>query len=115
MDRDSHLLKESCTSNRTSVETQLGAENACLIPKSLSSKGEKSFIRTLLNEKELKVNIGLKTVDTLHNIQVQALLDSGANGIFIDKKFVEVAGMIEILNIQSECSMWMEPQTKEDQ
>jgi len=35
------------------------------------------------------MNIGLKRVDNHKGISVKVLLDSGATGIFVDKKFVE--------------------------
>jgi len=33
--------------------------------------------------------IGMKKVDTYEGIMVKALLDSGATGMFVDRKFVE--------------------------
>jgi len=39
------------------------------------------------------INVGLHTVDTHHMVDVKALLDSGATGMFIDKKFAEGNGI----------------------
>ena len=35
------------------------------------------------------VKVGLKSVDTHQMIDVDTLLDSGATGVFMDKKFAE--------------------------
>jgi len=39
------------------------------------------------------INVGLQTMDTHRMVDVKALLDSGATGMFIDKKFVEGNGI----------------------
>jgi len=50
---------------------------------------ERSFVRTLHPKQELMISIGLRTMDTHRMIDVKALLDSGATGMLIDKKFAE--------------------------
>ena len=42
------------------------------------------------------INVGLRTMDTYHMVNVKALLDSGATGMFIDKKFVEGNGITTV-------------------
>jgi len=50
---------------------------------------ERSFVRTLHPKQELMISIGLRTLDMHCMVDVKALLDSGATGMFIDKKFAE--------------------------
>ena len=50
---------------------------------------ERSFVRTLRPKQELMISIGLCTMYMHHMVDVKALLDSGATGMFIDKKFAE--------------------------
>ena len=39
------------------------------------------------------VKVGLKSVDTHQMVDVDALLDSGTTGVFMDKKFAECNGI----------------------
>ena len=39
------------------------------------------------------VKVGLKSVDTHQMVDVDALLDSGATGVFMDKKFAKCNGI----------------------
>ena len=39
------------------------------------------------------VKVGLKSVDTHQMVDVDALLDSGATGVFMDRKFTERNGV----------------------
>ncbi|RDB18543.1 hypothetical protein Hypma_000282, partial [Hypsizygus marmoreus] len=86
-------------SERGSGENQLGDQESRLIPESIivppstgPKEGETYFMRTLNLEKEIKISITLTTIDTHQPIQVQALLDSGATGMFVDRKFAQQQG-----------------------
>ena len=57
------------------------------INRCLSIKPEVYFVRMLRPKQELMVNIGLRTKDTGHMYDEKALLDCGATGQFMDKKF----------------------------
>jgi len=35
------------------------------------------------------MQVGVKKIDTHKEVSVKALLDSGATGLFVDKKFIE--------------------------
>jgi len=56
---------------------------------SITLKPKHYFVRTTRSQSELMINVGLCTMDTHHMVNVKALLDSGATGMFIDKKFAE--------------------------
>ena len=94
--------------------TERGANKACLIPcqinylvticyvkKFISKLKERTswmkpkhyFVRTIKPKSEIMINVGLRTMDTHRMVDVKALLDSGATGMFIDKKFVEGNGI----------------------
>jgi len=45
--------------------------------------------QTLQPLKEVWLNIGIEKVDNNEGVSVKALLDSGATGMFADRKFVE--------------------------
>jgi hypothetical protein len=51
------------------------------------------FLRTLKPKSEIMVNVGLRTLDMHRMIDVKALLDSGATGMFMDRKFAEGNGI----------------------
>ena len=53
----------------------------------LSIKPEVYFVRMLKPKQELMVNVGLRTKDTGRMYDEKALLDCGATGQFMDKKF----------------------------
>ena len=57
------------------------------IKRCLSIKPEVYFVRTLRPKQELMVNVGLRTKDTGCMYDEKALLDCGATGQFMDKKF----------------------------
>ncbi|KAF8226858.1 hypothetical protein L208DRAFT_1497592, partial [Tricholoma matsutake] len=48
----------------------------------------KFFIRSARIEPEITLTVGLKTVDTHAAIDVEALLDSGATGLFINQSLI---------------------------
>ena len=39
--------------------------------------------------KEVWMQVGVKKINTHKKVSVKALLDSGATGLFVDKKFIE--------------------------
>jgi hypothetical protein len=51
------------------------------------------LIRTVNLKRSVEINIGLLTLNTHYKFNVQALLDSGATGLFINKDFVEKHGI----------------------
>jgi len=54
-----------------------------------NTKGVRDLRRTLQPFKEVWLNIGIEKVDNDKGVSVKALLDSGATGMFADRKFVE--------------------------
>jgi len=54
--------------------------------------GERDVRRTLKPLREVWLEIGIEKLDNHEGVTVKALLDSGATGIFIDKKFVKENG-----------------------
>jgi len=50
---------------------------------------EKDVRRTLKPLREVWLEVGIEKLDNHEEVMVKALLDSGATGIFMDKKFVE--------------------------
>jgi len=55
-------------------------------------EGEKDLRCTLWPLNEVWMTIGMEKVDTHEGVTVKALLDSGATGMFADRKFVEKNG-----------------------
>ena len=51
------------------------------------------FVQTVQPQSKLMINVGLCTMDIHHMVDMKALLDSGATGMFIDKKFAEGNGI----------------------
>jgi len=51
--------------------------------------GEKDVRRTLKPLREVWLEVGIEKLDNHEGVMVKALLDSGAMGIFVDKKFME--------------------------
>ena len=47
------------------------------------------FVRTVRPKPEIMVKVGLRTMDTHRLMDVNTMLDSGATGMFMDKKFAE--------------------------
>ena len=60
---------------------------------STPQKIPKSFICSVTQEQDILLTVGLKTVDTHTMIDVDALLDSGATGLFINNKLVQNDGI----------------------
>ena len=54
---------------------------------------KKYFVQTLQPKAELMVKVGLKSVDMHQMVDVDMLLDSGATGVFMDRKFAEHNGI----------------------
>jgi len=50
---------------------------------------ERDVRRTLKPLREVWLEVGIEKLDNHKGVMVKALLDSGATGIFVDKKFVE--------------------------
>ena len=58
------------------------------------AKGEERVVRhTMQSLRAVWMKIGLEKVDTHKGIMVNALLDSGATGLFMDKGFMEKNGL----------------------
>jgi len=111
-DTNSDIVDTGCTTSiNRATPTKHGAAEACLIPcqinyivticyvKRFISKLKKRiswlkpkhyFVQTTRPQSELIINVGLYTMDTHCMVDVKALLDSGATGMFIDKKFAEL-------------------------
>ena len=53
---------------------------------------ERDVRRTLKPLREVWLEVGIEKLDNHEGVTVKALLDSGATGIFVDKKFVEKHG-----------------------
>jgi len=53
---------------------------------------ERDVRRTLKPLQEVWLEVGIEKLDNHEGVIVKALLDSGATGIFVDKKFVEEYG-----------------------
>ena len=51
--------------------------------------GERDIRRMLKPLREVWLEVGIEKLDNHEGVTVKALLDSGATGIFVDKKFVE--------------------------
>jgi len=57
------------------------------------AKGEERVVRcTMQPLREVWIKIGMEKIDTHEGVIVKALLDSGATGMFVDRKFVEKHG-----------------------
>ena len=56
------------------------------------TKEERDIRRTIKMLREVWMQVGLEKVDSHEGVSVKALLDSGATGMFADKKFVEQNG-----------------------
>jgi len=54
-----------------------------------NTEGVRDLRRTLRPLKEVWMQVGLKRIDNHEGVSVKVLLDSGATGMFADKKFVE--------------------------
>jgi len=57
-----------------------------------NTEGVRDLRRTLQPLKEVWMQVGLERIDNHKGVLVKALLDSGATGMFADKKFVEKNG-----------------------
>ena len=57
------------------------------------AKEEERVVRcTMRPLREVWMRVGLEKIDTHEGVTVKALLDSGATGMFVDKKFIEKHG-----------------------
>ena len=57
------------------------------------TKGEERVVRRMMRPlREVWMRIGIERIDTHEGVTVKALLDSGATGMFVDKKFAEKHG-----------------------
>ena len=110
-DTDSDIVDTGCTiSINGATPTKRGAAKACLIPHQINYivticyikrfisklkeciswlKSKHYLVQMVRPESKLIINIGLCTMDTYCMVDIKALLDSGATGMFIDKKFAE--------------------------
>jgi len=52
-------------------------------------KEVKDVKRTMKLLREIWIQVGVEKIDTHKGVSVKALLNSGATGLFADKKFVE--------------------------
>ena len=52
-------------------------------------EGVKDIRKTMKPLKEVWMQVGVKKINTHKKVSVKALLDSGATGLFVDKKFIE--------------------------
>jgi len=57
-----------------------------------NTEGTRDLRRTMQPLKEVWMQVGLEKVDSHEGVSVKALLDSGATGMFADKKFIEKNG-----------------------
>ena len=109
-DTDSDIVDTGCTTSiNGATSTERGAAEAylilhqinyiitiCYIKRFISKlkecinqlKPKYYFVQTVRPQSKLMINVGLCTMDTHCMVDVKALLDSGATGMFIDKKFV---------------------------
>ena len=78
--------KESKTPRAKSQPTEKEEVKA---PPKREAKEERDVRRTIKMLREVWMQVGLEKVDSHEGISVKALLDSGATGMFADKKFVE--------------------------
>ena len=60
---------------------------------STPQKTPKSFMRSVMQEQDVLLTVELKTVNTHAMIDVEALLDSGATGLFINHELVQNNGI----------------------
>jgi hypothetical protein len=78
-----NFLSKLCTRVRQSPKSK----------NSVPRKTPKSFIRSAHIDHEIVLQVGLKTVDTHALMKVDALLDSGATGLFINRALVQKKGI----------------------
>ena len=55
-------------------------------------KRQREVRRTLKGLREVWIQIGVEKIDTHEGVSVKALLDSGATGLFMSKKYAERGG-----------------------
>ena len=67
----------------TSIEEELE------VLKAKVAAGERDVRRTLKPLREVWLEVSIEKLDNHEGVTVKALLDSGATGIFMDKKFIE--------------------------
>ena len=67
--------------------------HSCTSKNSTPQKTPKTFIRSAVQEQDVMLTVGLKSVDMHAMIDVEALLDSGATGLFINCELVRNNGI----------------------
>jgi len=67
----------------TSIEEELE------VLKAKVAAGERDVRRTLKPLREVWLEVSIEKLDNHEGVTVKALLDSGATGIFVDKKFIK--------------------------
>ena len=66
---------------------------SCASKNNTRRKTPKTFIRSVTQEQDVMLTVGLKNVDMCAMIDVEALLDSGATGLFINRELVRNNGI----------------------
>jgi len=114
-DSDTNIVDTGCTTPMNGVSpTECSTAKACLIShrknyivticyvKRFISKLKEHiswlkpkyyFVQMVRPQSKLMINVGLHTMDTHCMVDVKALLDSGATGMFMNKKFAEGNGI----------------------
>jgi len=86
-------LREEVKKLREQRERELREKVKELKEQKERSEGKERVVRcTMRPLREVWMRIGLERIDTHKGITVKALLDSGATGMFVDRKFVEKHG-----------------------
>ena len=66
---------------------------SCTSKNNTPQKTPKTFIHSATQEQDVMLTVGLKNVDTHAMIDVEALLDSGATSLFINRELVRNNGI----------------------
>jgi len=86
-------LREEVKRLREKKEQELREKVKELKEQGEKSKGKERVVRcTMRPLREVWMRIGMEKIDTHKGVIVKALLDSGATGMFVDKKFAERHG-----------------------
>ena len=86
-------LREEVKRLREQKEKELREKAKELKEQREKVKGEERVMRhTMQPLRAVWIKVGLEKVDTHEGVTVDALLDSGATGLFMDKKFIEKNG-----------------------
>ena len=68
-------------------------------------KRQREVRRTLRGLREVWMQIGVEKIDTHEGISVKALLDSGATGLFISKRYAE-RGDFKLIKLEKLILVW---------